>query len=155
MNEQNPYQPVSTPSVMSNQQVMHKLKAPGISLIVVGATGGLLMIILLGLSWLGAAMQPELATPPAEMPQAEKSGYVLGYYGALVAPVFNILPQAFVVFAGISMLRRSSLGMARFGSILAVIPCLSPYCLLGIPFGLWSLVVLSDPDIAAGFESKQ
>ena len=35
--------------------------------------------------------------------------------------------------------------LARFGAILACIPFITPFILLGIPFGLWALRLLSDP----------
>lgn len=36
-------------------------------------------------------------------------------------------------------------------SILAMLPCLSPCCLLGLPFGIWALVVISKPEIKSQF----
>jgi hypothetical protein len=36
-------------------------------------------------------------------------------------------------------------------AILAVIPCTSPCYMLGLPFGIWALVVLNDPLVKAAF----
>ena len=36
-------------------------------------------------------------------------------------------------------------------SILAMLPCLSPCCFLGLPFGIWALVVLNKPEIKSQF----
>ncbi|MGH7950435.1 MAG: DUF4339 domain-containing protein [Limisphaerales bacterium] len=36
-------------------------------------------------------------------------------------------------------------------AILAMIPCLTPCCLLGLPFGIWVLVVLSKPEVKTQF----
>ena len=38
-------------------------------------------------------------------------------------------------------------------TILAMIPCISPCCLLGLPVGIWSLVVLLDENVKASFRS--
>ena len=38
-------------------------------------------------------------------------------------------------------------------SILAVIPCLSPCFILGIPFGIWALVVINQADVKEAFHS--
>lgn len=44
-------------------------------------------------------------------------------------------------------------GFAMAASIIALIPCMGPCCILGIPFGIWSLVVLSDPVVRSSFKS--
>jgi hypothetical protein len=36
-------------------------------------------------------------------------------------------------------------------SILAMLPCISPCCLLGLPFGIWALVVLNKPEVKSQF----
>jgi len=38
-------------------------------------------------------------------------------------------------------------------SILAMVPCISPCCLLGIPIGIWALVVLMKPEVQQAFVS--
>ena len=47
----------------------------------------------------------------------------------------------------------TSYGGAMTGAILAVIPCFSPCCIVGIPIGIWALVVLNDPVVKKGFSS--
>jgi hypothetical protein len=32
-----------------------------------------------------------------------------------------------------------------------MIPCISPCCLLGLPIGIWALVVLLKPEVKAAF----
>lgn len=41
--------------------------------------------------------------------------------------------------------------LARLGSWLACIPLITPFFFLGIPFGIWSLLLLADPTIRAAF----
>ena len=41
--------------------------------------------------------------------------------------------------------------LALTASILAIIPCLSPCCLVGLPIGIWAIVVLSKPEVKAAF----
>jgi phage FluMu protein Com len=45
-----------------------------------------------------------------------------------------------------------SYGLAMTASILSMIPYVSPCCLLGLPFGIWSIVVLNDPDVKNAFD---
>lgn len=38
-------------------------------------------------------------------------------------------------------------------SILSMVPCVSPCCLLGLPVGIWALVVLNTPEVKQAFRS--
>lgn len=40
---------------------------------------------------------------------------------------------------------------ARFAAVCACIPGISPFIVLGIPFGVWALVLLADPEVRAAF----
>ena len=33
-----------------------------------------------------------------------------------------------------------------------MVPCISPCCLLGLPFGIWALSVLNKPHVQAAFK---
>jgi hypothetical protein len=41
--------------------------------------------------------------------------------------------------------------LARVGSLLACIPFITPFMLVGIPFGVWALRLLADPTIRGAF----
>jgi GYF domain 2 len=62
-----------------------------------------------------------------------------------------ILMAAVVLFGAIKMKRLENHGLAMAASILAMIPCLSPCCLLGLPIGIWALVVLLKPEVKSAF----
>jgi hypothetical protein len=49
------------------------------------------------------------------------------------------------------MLRLRTYGLAITGAIVALLPC-NPGCLLGLPFGIWALVALAQPDIKDAFD---
>jgi hypothetical protein len=55
------------------------------------------------------------------------------------------------VIGGVKMGRLESRGWAITSAILAMIPCINWCCLLGIPLGIWVLVVLNRPDVTDGF----
>ncbi len=48
-----------------------------------------------------------------------------------------------------------SLSLARVSAILSCVPILSPFLLLGIPFGIWSLKLLANPEIRCAFQSSK
>ena len=79
-------------------------------------------------------------------PQREQ----LGQYTAWTA--IGIALSAAVLIGSIQMMRGRSSTFSVIAAILAMIPCLGPCCVLGIPFGIWALVVLFDQDARASFE---
>jgi hypothetical protein len=49
------------------------------------------------------------------------------------------------------MQKLSNHGLAMAAAIVAMIPCFSPCCLLGLPFGIWALVMLNKPEVRSQF----
>jgi hypothetical protein len=71
-------------------------------------------------------------------------GFVLFLGGAAIS--------ALIVYGAIKMMQMQSWGLAMTAAILAVIPCVSsPCCVVGIPFGIWALVVLQRPEVKEAF----
>jgi len=75
------------------------------------------------------------------------------FSGALgaVSSSLGILISGVIFYGGLKMKRLENHGLAVAASILAIIPCTSPCCLLGIPVGIWALVVLSKPEVKSAF----
>ena len=63
----------------------------------------------------------------------------------------GILLSAVIFYGGLKMKRLENHGLAVAASILAIIPCTSPCCLLGIPVGILALVVLTKPEVKSAF----
>jgi phage FluMu protein Com len=69
---------------------------------------------------------------------------------------FGILGLALAVFVLLGASKMKNLqnyGFAMAAAIIALVPCTSPCCLLGLPFGIWALVVLTDSSVKAAFRS--
>lgn len=56
-----------------------------------------------------------------------------------------------VLFGAFCMQTRRMYKMAMFGCVLAAIPCCSPCLLLGMPFGIWGIVVLNGDGVKDSF----
>ncbi len=67
------------------------------------------------------------------------AGFIFGFVGLI-----NLL-------AGIAMTTRRYYGLAVAGSILAMLNCSNLCCVLGLPIGIWSLVVLMNAENKAAF----
>ena len=67
--------------------------------------------------------------------------------------LFQIGCSAFVFYGALQMRAVRNYGICMAAAIAACIPCLSPCCLFGIPFGIWALVQLNKPEVRAGFDA--
>jgi len=56
-----------------------------------------------------------------------------------------------VVAGGLRMLQLRNYGLCIVAAILAILPCLLPCCCVGLPIGIWTLVVLMRPEVKAAF----
>lgn len=59
-----------------------------------------------------------------------------------------------IVLGARSMRSLRGRRLAYTGALLACIPVLSPFVILGIPFGVWSASVLSMPAVRVAFDAK-
>ena len=82
---------------------------------------------------------------------AEGAGELVGSIVSLVVwPLMNVA----VALGAVSMLRLKNYSSAYTSAILAIIPVCSPCFVLGIPFGIWALVVLNRPEVKQRFMTK-
>ena len=59
--------------------------------------------------------------------------------------------SALVLFGAYKMQRLENHAFAVLASILALLPCTSPCCVIGLPIGIWALVVLYRPGVREAF----
>ena len=89
-----------------------------------------------------------LPKPPPNVDQAYIIGQAVGFYGVLI----GLLITGLLILYGAYCLRiHRFYAMALTACILASIPCISPGCVLGIPFGIWGWVVLVQDDVKRAF----
>jgi hypothetical protein len=130
--------PVASPA--DRPEALAKVRTPAI-LTMVTAVASLLAVLALALS---QAVAPGRA--PGAEPKAEWLVWAL--YGLSSA-------TAVAVFAGgLRMLQLRSYGLACVGAILMLIPGFFPCCFLGLPLGMWSLVILTQPRVKAQFDAS-
>jgi len=68
-----------------------------------------------------------------------------------VSAVIGLVVSGVIFFGAMKMKSLENYGLAMAASIIAMIPCFSPCCLLGLPIGIWALVVLTKPDVKSAF----
>lgn len=142
----------------SDPQIQGKVKGPAIALIVTGVLGILLCIYALAMNLTGATaaqqqQQMNQINKDLNQQQQELIKTIFAAQGALglVQGVIGLIVSAVIIWGSLKMMKLESYGLAMTASILAMIPCVSPCCILGLPFGIWSLVVLMNAEVKSAF----
>ncbi len=141
-----------------------KVGGPAIGLIVTGVLSlisvaiGLVQVLVVGLGAQFDEQRKKIDQDP-NMPAEQKAqmkDFLNNYEKILTTALPAIYLVASVVgiitiVGGVKMRNLRGRGLAMTGSILSMIPCFSGCCIVGLPVGIWVLVVLSNPDVKAGF----
>lgn len=77
-------------------------------------------------------------------------GLPMGFPGV---PEFSVLLLIHLVqlVGGFQMRSRGSYWLACVAALTCCIPCVSPFVILGLPFGTWALSILCQPEFRAEF----
>jgi hypothetical protein len=130
-----------------------RVNGPAIGVIVLGVLGVIACLVSLFAEGARGSLYEVMQIPPEQreqMMQMQQGGMVLNIVMTLIA----IAGSAFIIYAGVQMKNLRNRTMAMIASILVMIPCFtSCCCLIGIPIGIWALVVLSKPEVKEAFTS--
>jgi hypothetical protein len=108
------------------------------------------------------AQKAEMEKNPAlkkQFDEMAKQGYTMkdiqnfGVYGCGGTGVAAIVASIFTILGGIRMLQLRSYGLAVFASVLAAVPFMSclACCGMGEIIGVWSIIVLLNPQVRMMF----
>jgi hypothetical protein len=168
MSAGNPYDPPVNPPGAAGPygtpgpDAAAKVSGPAIALIVVGALN-IIASLYQGAQGIMVMMMPEeqmRAQMEAQNPelQGQELPFDLSAFtqglgaGIIVFYVLTLILGIVIILGAVKMKNLQSRGMAVAASVLAMIPCISPCCLIGLPIGIWSLVTLNDPNVKASFK---
>jgi hypothetical protein len=149
-NQFNPYQ--SSPTGQYGRPPINtaKVQAPAIALIVVGGLGLLASIY--------SVINALVAAPPVFPP--DTPDFVRQFASNSVGPLAAGIQLIFVLVAililvgGIQMLRFKTWGLALTASILSMVNVGSCCCILGLPIGIWALIILLASDVQQQFAAN-
>ncbi|MBN2508262.1 MAG: DUF4339 domain-containing protein [Verrucomicrobia bacterium] len=125
-----------------------QVQGPAIGLLVTAVLGLASALGSLGFQTLGIAFgaQGRHSREPLQHLLSISAGG-LGIVQALIQ-----LAVAGVIFYGaLKMMKLRNHQLAMVAAILAMVPCVSPCCFVGLPIGIWALVVLLKPEVKALF----
>lgn len=113
--------------------------------------GTLLMVLsIIGLLVILAVTIKTFVSPSRPLPR-DTAGLIGYCIGASLPLVCCLLTTIVTVIGARAMMQRSSYAAAMTAAIFNVIPCLAVCYLLGIPLGIWALILLRDPTVKPAF----
>jgi hypothetical protein len=125
---------------------LQRVSAPAVCLIVTAVLG-------IGLHLLGiAGVILHIGVAAAAMHQHAMPEMFISGPIAIIYQGINIILYLIILIGAMKMKGLENYGFAMAASIIALVPCIGPCCLLGLPFGIWALVVLSDPAVKSSFK---
>jgi GYF domain 2 len=139
------------------EAALQKIKAPAVALIVTA-----ILNLVFGLWGLikTAFFQPNLQALDSELqqlnnPQLEELFHKwmhmaygpFGIAGSLLGLVLSVL----ILIGAMKMLSLRSYEFSMTAAIVAMLPCVTSCCFIGLPFGIWALVVMSKPEVKSHF----
>jgi len=128
-----------------------RVSGPAIGLLITAALGAVVNLVWLIRIATGVNVVPTRGEVPSELvPLMEKFSSAVGVVSCLI----GLALSALVAYGARQMQTLSSFGWGVTAAVLALIPCTSPCCVLGVPIGIWALVVLYRPEVRAAFGSQ-
>ncbi|MFW6051054.1 MAG: hypothetical protein ACODAU_07760, partial [Myxococcota bacterium] len=122
-----------------------RVQTPAIALIVYAALGAAFQVLGLILSATGAGLEMIERQLPPEV--------AFGGGLAIAQNVVSLLVAGGVIYGALQMKQLRSHTLAIVGAALACIPFINPCCcLIGLPLGVWAIVVLVKPEIKAAYQ---
>jgi hypothetical protein len=128
-----------------NAAAMDAVKGPAIGLMATAGIGAAFQVLGLLLNLLGTGMGA-IAGGQEALGSMMSGG--IGILSSLIG-----LAMSVVVFMGASKMKNlQSYGFAMAATVIAMIPCIGPCCILGLPIGIWALVILLKPEVKGAFQ---
>lgn len=125
-----------------------KVQVPAIVLMIVGGLNALLQLSTLGLHVLSIGV----GTLQQTADQSQLIANMLSGTIGLITALLGLIASGVILYGAWQMYRFERYGMALTAAILTCIPCFT-CCCVGVPVGVWALVVLSDASVKESFLS--
>jgi hypothetical protein len=126
------------------EKALRKVRPPAVGLITIGALA-LLMGFLVIVAVLGELAFPQARHGRALVAHIASREYLIRFLYAVLLPIVG----AVMMSGGLRMRKLRKRRLAMAGAIAAVLP--TPFIVFSLPFGIWSLIVLTRPSVKAAF----
>jgi len=141
-------QPAAPPVPPTPVDPREAVKLPAILLIVAACIGAVFCLLMLLLNILGTGLSA-MAGGGEERTLNLMSGGI-----GIMVDLIGLAVAGFIIYGAMQMKSLRNHTMAMIAAIVSVIPCISPCCIVGLPVGIWALIVLNKPEVKAAFPPK-
>lgn len=139
------------PGPTDTAAVRQQVVTPAILLMVTAGLGGAFAVLGLVQALLGAGgIPPEVLNDP-NIPEQLRPWLDRSQSFGVIGNILTLGLSGLTFFGALKMKNLENFGLAMAASIVALIPCFGPCCCIGIPAGIWSLVVLNKPEVKSAF----
>lgn len=134
----------------AREAALKRVKGPAIALKVTAIVG--LVLVALGLIWnIMVLSGVQIGMQQINDPQMQKLLSSLGGGLGIVQDIIVAAMSIIVLIGAAKMQTLRNYQFALTAAIVAMLPCISPCCVFGLPFGIWALVVLNKPEVKSQF----
>lgn len=120
---------------------------PAILLMVIAGLGILIAL----LSFLMPSMMASLLNNPSLPQELRDQLQAQQGQSSPLSGIPLLILSALVFFGALQMKNLRNYGMALAAAIIACVPCVGSCCCIGIPVGIWAIIVLRKPHVRAAF----
>ncbi len=145
--------PSGTPLMASTGNAEAMVSGPATALMVVGIICVLTAIwsVVSNMLGLGAGAFAPNRGGGGMPPQMEQWMRMTSGGVGIFIGILGLAVSAFIIFASTKMKKLESYGMVMTATIISMVPCISPCCCVGLPIGIWVLIVLCKPEVKSAF----
>ena len=124
-----------------------KMQGPATGMKVTAVVGAIATLVSIVMNVLGVGM--------AGMEGGDEgmAGMMSGGVGIAVG-VIGLAVAVFLWIVAGKMERLQDYNLCLVGAIAAMVPCISPCCFIGLPIGIWAVVVMAKPEVKEAFASS-
>lgn len=133
------------------QRAREMVQGPATALLVTGILCVIFALIGIVGNIAGANFRPPPGDIPPEMQQFFDALSQMQGPMAIVSSLIGLAISALVIFAAQKLKALEGFALVVTATILAMIPCTSPCCCIGLPVGIWVLIVLFKPEVKSAF----
>ena len=137
------------PPTVGGAGAAQQVQGPAIGLLVVGGLGVLWQLFALLGNILGFGMGA-LNNLGSGNPAADRYAQMFGGTMGIVFAIISLGLYGFAIWAALQMKQLRKWNISVGGAIAVMLPC-SCCCLIGLPIGIWALIVLMKPEVKSAF----
>lgn len=146
----NPYQPQPGMEPPPNPDLARsQVNGPAIGLMAAAAIGLLFQVISLLFRMLGTGM-----SAMGNLGGMSDAGGMMQMMSGGMGIVFGLIGIAIgvvIIMGALKMRALENYNFAMAATVLAMVPCISPCCFIGLPVGIWALIILMKPEVKSAF----